>query len=96
MCCYRRVATTLYVHQCGEHSRLSMDDRNELLDGPTNVVLEPSSMLTTGVDNRRPRHFFTGGEKHYVFIYTHGGCECKPGLKVWVLVVELRHYRETY
>ena len=33
----------------GEHSRLSMGDRNELLDGPTKVVPEPSSMLTTGV-----------------------------------------------
>ena len=37
-----------------EQSQLSMGDRNELLDGPTKVVPEPSSMLTTGVDNRRP------------------------------------------
>ena len=54
MCCYLRVATTRYVHQwvVNEHSRLSMGDRNELLDGSTNVVIEPSSsLLTTGVNN---------------------------------------------
>ena len=71
------MATTLYVHQwvVNEHFRLSMGDRNELLDGPTKVVLEPSSMLTTGVDNRRPtRPTSLQGEKNTTssFILTGG------------------------
>ena len=60
-----------------EQSQLSTGDRNELLDGPTKVVPEPPSVLMTGVDNRSKTHFSTGGEEHYVFIFTHGGCKCK-------------------
>ena len=54
-----------------EHSQLSTGDRSEVLDGPTKVAPEPSSMLTTGVDNRRPRLFSTGGGGRTLRLYLY-------------------------
>ena len=54
-----------------EHSQLSTGDRSEGLDGPTKVAPEPSSMLTTGVDNRRP--FSPQGQKNTTSLFVPTG-----------------------
>ena len=55
-----------------EQSQLSTGDKNELFDGPTKVVPEPSSMLTTGVDNRRPISPQGGKNTTSSFVLTGG------------------------